>query len=169
MSHSHALRDQNAGWWPGTETRAFNVYSCTMEDRKCVSSPALFPGLPTVQYLVSNPSPTIPSAHIQYQCSHQNYRAQIISHDHSRPSVRDQTLKSIFNQTLRLYKVLKLSQKWCVIQSWTSSVHLTPESTQTYRCIVFMGFTSGGQELWSVFSAAVCKIQASKCYIKSLP
>ena len=115
MSHSHALRDQNAGWWPGTETRAFNVYSCTMEDRKCVSSPALFPGLPTVQYLVSNPSPTIPSAHIQYQCSHQNYRAQIISHDHSRPSVRDQTLKSIFNQTLRLYKVLKLSQKCCVI------------------------------------------------------
>ena len=37
--------------------------------------------------------------------------------------------------------------------------------------MVFMGcgFTSGGQELGSVFSAAVCKIQASKCYIKSLP
>ena len=37
--------------------------------------------------------------------------------------------------------------------------------------IVFMerGFTSGGQELESVFSAAVCKIQASKRYIKFLP
>ena len=31
------------------------------------------------------------------------------------------------------------------------------------------GFTFGGQELGSVFSAAVCKIQASKCYIQSLP
>ena len=31
------------------------------------------------------------------------------------------------------------------------------------------GFTSGGHELGSVFSAAVCKIQASKCYIQSLP
>ena len=31
------------------------------------------------------------------------------------------------------------------------------------------GFTSGGQESGSVFSAAVCKIQASKCYIKFLP
>ena len=31
------------------------------------------------------------------------------------------------------------------------------------------GFTSGGEESGSVFSAAVCKIQASKCYIKSLP
>ena len=31
------------------------------------------------------------------------------------------------------------------------------------------GFTSGGQELGSVFSAAVCKIQAGKCYIKFLP
>ena len=30
------------------------------------------------------------------------------------------------------------------------------------------GFTSGGQESGSVFSAAVCKIQASKCYIESL-
>ena len=37
--------------------------------------------------------------------------------------------------------------------------------------MVFMvhGFTAGGQELGSVFSAAVCKIQASKWYIKSLP
>ena len=37
--------------------------------------------------------------------------------------------------------------------------------------MVFMGrgFTSGGQESGSVFSAAVCKIQASKRYIKSLP
>ena len=37
--------------------------------------------------------------------------------------------------------------------------------------MVFMGrgFSSGGQELGSVFSAAVCKIQASKCYIESLP
>ena len=37
--------------------------------------------------------------------------------------------------------------------------------------MVFMGrgFTSGGQESGSVFSAAVCKIQSSKCYIKSLP
>ena len=37
--------------------------------------------------------------------------------------------------------------------------------------MVFMGrgFTSGRQESWSVFSAAVCKIQASKCYIESLP
>ena len=37
--------------------------------------------------------------------------------------------------------------------------------------MVFMGcgFTSGGQESWSVFSAAVCKIQASKRYIESLP
>ena len=31
------------------------------------------------------------------------------------------------------------------------------------------GLTSGGQESGSVFSAAVCKIQASKHYIKSLP
>ena len=31
------------------------------------------------------------------------------------------------------------------------------------------GFTSGGQKLGSVFSAAVCKIQASKRYIESLP
>ena len=30
------------------------------------------------------------------------------------------------------------------------------------------GFTSGGQESGSVFSAAVCKIQASKCYVESL-
>ena len=37
--------------------------------------------------------------------------------------------------------------------------------------MVFMGrgLTSGGQESGSVFSAAVCKIQASKRYIKSLP
>ena len=37
--------------------------------------------------------------------------------------------------------------------------------------MVFMGrgFTSGRQELGSVFSAAVCKIQASKRYIESLP
>jgi len=31
------------------------------------------------------------------------------------------------------------------------------------------GFTFGGQELGSAFSAAVCKIQASKHYIESLP
>ena len=31
------------------------------------------------------------------------------------------------------------------------------------------GSTSGGQELGSVFSAAVCKTQASKRYIESLP
>ena len=31
------------------------------------------------------------------------------------------------------------------------------------------GFTSGGQESGSVFSAAVYKIQARKCYIESLP
>ena len=31
------------------------------------------------------------------------------------------------------------------------------------------GFTSGGQELGSVFSAAVCIIQASKRYVESLP
>ena len=31
------------------------------------------------------------------------------------------------------------------------------------------GFTSGGQESGSVFSTAVCKIQASKSYIESLP
>ena len=30
------------------------------------------------------------------------------------------------------------------------------------------GFTSGGQESDSAFSAAVCKIQASKRYIESL-
>ena len=37
--------------------------------------------------------------------------------------------------------------------------------------MVFMGrgFTSGGQESGSVFSAAVCKIQASKHYIECLP
>ena len=36
--------------------------------------------------------------------------------------------------------------------------------------MVFMGcgFTSKGQELGVVFSAAVCKIQASKRYIQSL-
>jgi len=31
------------------------------------------------------------------------------------------------------------------------------------------GFTSGGQESGSVFSGAVCKIQASKHYFESLP
>ena len=37
--------------------------------------------------------------------------------------------------------------------------------------MIFMGrgLTSGGQESGSVFSASVCKIQASKRYIKSLP
>ena len=37
--------------------------------------------------------------------------------------------------------------------------------------MVFMGrgFTSGGQKSGSVFSAALRKIQASKCYTKSLP
>ena len=37
--------------------------------------------------------------------------------------------------------------------------------------MVFMGrgFTSGGQKSVSGFSAAACKIQASKCYIESLP
>ena len=37
--------------------------------------------------------------------------------------------------------------------------------------MVFMGcgFTSGGKESGSVFSAAVCKIQASKRYVESLP
>ena len=37
--------------------------------------------------------------------------------------------------------------------------------------MVFMGrgFPSGGQESGSVFSAAMCKIPASKRYIKSLP
>ena len=36
--------------------------------------------------------------------------------------------------------------------------------------MVFMGrgFTSGGQKSGSVFSAAVCEIQASKRYIESL-
>ena len=36
--------------------------------------------------------------------------------------------------------------------------------------MVFMGcsFTSGGQESESVFSAAVCKIQASKCCVEPL-
>ena len=37
--------------------------------------------------------------------------------------------------------------------------------------MVFMGhgFTSGGQELGSMFSTAVCKIQVSKRYVESLP
>ena len=37
--------------------------------------------------------------------------------------------------------------------------------------MVFMGrgFPSGGQKSVSGFSAAACKIQASKCYIESLP
>ena len=37
--------------------------------------------------------------------------------------------------------------------------------------MVFMGrsFTSGGQKSVSGFSVAACKIQASKCYIESLP
>ena len=37
--------------------------------------------------------------------------------------------------------------------------------------MVFMGrgFTSGGQKSVSGFSAAAYKIQASKCYIESLP
>ena len=37
--------------------------------------------------------------------------------------------------------------------------------------MVFMrrGFTSTGEESGSVFSAVVCKIQASKRYIESLP
>ena len=39
-----------------------------------------------------------------------------------------------------------------------------------FNILVFMGrgFTSGGQESGSVFSAAVCKIQASKLYVESL-
>ena len=39
------------------------------------------------------------------------------------------------------------------------------------EAMVFMGrgLTSGGQESGSVFSTAVCKSQASKCYIESLP
>ena len=37
--------------------------------------------------------------------------------------------------------------------------------------MVFMGrgFTSGGQKSVYEFSPAACKIQASKCYIESLP
>ena len=37
--------------------------------------------------------------------------------------------------------------------------------------MVFMGcgFTSGGQESGSMFSAAVYKIKAGECYIESLP
>ena len=37
--------------------------------------------------------------------------------------------------------------------------------------MVFMGcgFTSGGQESGSVFSASMCIIQASKRYVESLP
>ena len=37
--------------------------------------------------------------------------------------------------------------------------------------MVFMGrgFTFGGQESGSVFNAAVCIIQASKCYVEFLP
>ena len=37
--------------------------------------------------------------------------------------------------------------------------------------MVFMGrgFTSGGQESGSVFNASVCKIQASKRHVESLP
>ena len=37
--------------------------------------------------------------------------------------------------------------------------------------MVFMGhgFTSGGQELRSVFSAAVCQMQASKHCVETLP
>ena len=37
--------------------------------------------------------------------------------------------------------------------------------------MVFIGcdFTSGGYGSESVFTAAVCKIQASKCYVESLP
>ena len=37
--------------------------------------------------------------------------------------------------------------------------------------MVFMGrgFTSEGQESGSVFSESVCIIQASKCYVESLP
>ena len=37
--------------------------------------------------------------------------------------------------------------------------------------MIFMGhgFTFERQESESVFSAAVCKIQASKCYVESLP
>ena len=37
--------------------------------------------------------------------------------------------------------------------------------------MVFMGcgFTSGGQESGSVFSASMCIIQASKHYVESLP
>ena len=42
-------------------------------------------------------------------------------------------------------------------------------SPYTYRIDGFHGhgFTSGGQESESAFSAAVCKIQAGKHYIKS--
>ena len=35
--------------------------------------------------------------------------------------------------------------------------------------IMGRGFTFGGQELGSAFSAVVCKIQASKSYVESLP
>ena len=42
---------------------------------------------------------------------------------------------------------------------------------KSFYKMVFMGrgFTSGGQKSVSGFSAAACKIQASKCYIESLP
>ena len=44
----------------------------------------------------------------------------------------------------------------------------TPHFNTTF--LIFMGrsFTSDGKELESVFSAVVCKIQASKHYIESL-
>ena len=45
----------------------------------------------------------------------------------------------------------------------------TPHFNTTFLVFMGRGFTSDGKELGSVFSAVVCKIQASKRYIESLP
>ena len=51
---------------------------------------------------------------------------------------------------------------------------LTTKHSLVPRCLEYMvfvgrGFTSGGQESGSVFSIDMCKIQASKRYIESVP
>ena len=45
----------------------------------------------------------------------------------------------------------------------------TPHFNTIFLIFMGRGFTSDGKELGSVFSAVVCKIQASKRYIESLP
>ena len=61
--------------------------------------------------------------------------------------------------------LVQLCAKYRLVNATSSPYHYSTVEMFFMGC----GFTSGGQESWSVFSAAVCKIQASKHYIISLP